>query len=178
MDCSPPGSSVHGVLQARILEWVACPPPGDLPDPGIEPMSPVVPALQADSFPLSHKRSPHSKPANTYCSSPGGHRLKFFTILTKYKHHNSPEKNQGELRGRDSLWSRPWILRNERMGWDMDIDKHGTSTESSKCSRGSRVESKRNKGRACMRSMCESFENYEALQILLKWKSKFTVCKA
>ena len=50
----------------------------------------------------------------------------------------------------------------------MDIDKHGTSTESSKCSRGSRVESKRNKGRACMRSMCESFENYEALQILLK----------
>ena len=23
MDCSPPGSSVHGVLQARILEWVA-----------------------------------------------------------------------------------------------------------------------------------------------------------
>ena len=28
MDYSPPGSPVHGVLQARILEWVACPPPG------------------------------------------------------------------------------------------------------------------------------------------------------
>ena len=28
-DCSPPGSSVHGILQARILEWVPCPPPGD-----------------------------------------------------------------------------------------------------------------------------------------------------
>ena len=27
MDCSPPGSSVHKILQARILEWVACPPP-------------------------------------------------------------------------------------------------------------------------------------------------------
>ena len=26
MDCSPPGSSVHGILQARILEWVAMPP--------------------------------------------------------------------------------------------------------------------------------------------------------
>ena len=26
MDCSPPGSSVHGILQARILEWVAIPP--------------------------------------------------------------------------------------------------------------------------------------------------------
>ena len=25
MDCSPPGSSVHGMLQARILEWVAMP---------------------------------------------------------------------------------------------------------------------------------------------------------
>ena len=25
MDCSPPGSSVHGILQARILEWVLCP---------------------------------------------------------------------------------------------------------------------------------------------------------
>ena len=30
------------------------PSPGDLPNPGIEPMSPVVPALQADSLPLSH----------------------------------------------------------------------------------------------------------------------------
>ena len=39
---------VHGILQARILEWVAFPSPGDLPDPGIEPRSP---ALQADSLP-------------------------------------------------------------------------------------------------------------------------------
>ena len=48
MDCSPPGSSVHGVLQARILEWVANLSPGDLPNSGIEPRSP---ALQADSLP-------------------------------------------------------------------------------------------------------------------------------
>ena len=27
IDCSPPGSSVHGILQARILEWLPCPPP-------------------------------------------------------------------------------------------------------------------------------------------------------
>ena len=46
MDCSPPGSSVHGILQARILEWLPCPPPGDLPNPGTEPRSP---ALQAGS---------------------------------------------------------------------------------------------------------------------------------
>ena len=34
MDWSPPSSSAHGILQKRILEWVARPPPGDLPDPG------------------------------------------------------------------------------------------------------------------------------------------------
>ena len=46
--CNPPGSSAHGILPARVLEWVAIPSPGDLPDPGIEPGSP---ALQADSLP-------------------------------------------------------------------------------------------------------------------------------
>ena len=39
-DCSPSGFSVHGILQTKILEWVARPaPPRDLPDPGIKPMS-------------------------------------------------------------------------------------------------------------------------------------------
>ena len=33
MDCSPPGSSVHGISQARILEWVAFPSPGDKASP-------------------------------------------------------------------------------------------------------------------------------------------------
>ena len=45
MDCSLPGSSVHGISQARILEWVAISSPGYLPNPGIKPVSP---ALQAD----------------------------------------------------------------------------------------------------------------------------------
>ena len=39
MDCSLAGSSVHGVLQAGILEGLPGPPPGDLPDPGIKPVS-------------------------------------------------------------------------------------------------------------------------------------------
>ena len=34
MDYSPPGCSVHGILQARMLEWVAFPSLGDLYDPG------------------------------------------------------------------------------------------------------------------------------------------------
>ena len=45
---APPGSSVHGILQARILEWIAIPFSRDLPNPGMEPGSP---ALQADSLP-------------------------------------------------------------------------------------------------------------------------------
>ena len=48
MDCSPPGSSVHEILQARILEWVALPFSRDLSNPEIKPRSP---ALQVDSFP-------------------------------------------------------------------------------------------------------------------------------
>ena len=40
MDCSLPGFSVHGIFQARILEWVTV--SGDLPDPGIEPGSPAL----------------------------------------------------------------------------------------------------------------------------------------
>ena len=47
MDYSLPGSSIHGIFQARILEWVAFPSPEDLPDPGIELGSP---ALQADAL--------------------------------------------------------------------------------------------------------------------------------
>ena len=35
--CSPPGSSVHGILQARVWSGVPFPSPGDLPNPGIEP---------------------------------------------------------------------------------------------------------------------------------------------
>ena len=47
VDCSPPGSFIHGILQARILEWLVT-SPGDLLNAGIEPGSPV---LQADSLP-------------------------------------------------------------------------------------------------------------------------------
>ena len=59
MDYSPPGSSVLGIFQARTLEWVAFPPPGDLPLPGIEPTSLGSPALQADSFTGEPRRRPH-----------------------------------------------------------------------------------------------------------------------
>ena len=56
--CDPMDCIVHGILQARILEWVAFPFSRDLPNPGIEPRSP---ALQADSLPVE----PQGKPKNT-----------------------------------------------------------------------------------------------------------------
>ena len=48
LDCRPPGSSVHRILQARQEYWsgLPFPPPGNLPDPGLKPGSPVSPALQ------------------------------------------------------------------------------------------------------------------------------------
>ena len=59
VNCSPPGSSVHGILQARILEWVAIPfskafsPPRD----GIQ----VSPTLQVDSLPVEPLGKPPSE---------------------------------------------------------------------------------------------------------------------
>ena len=52
-DSSPPGPSARGILQARILEWVAMPSSRDLPDPRIEPAS-LVSNLhwQVSSLPL------------------------------------------------------------------------------------------------------------------------------
>ena len=60
---SLPGSSVHGILQARILEWVAMFPLGDPPNAGIEPKSPPAPMLQVDFFFLISE--PLGKPSST-----------------------------------------------------------------------------------------------------------------
>ena len=53
VDCGLPGSSVHGISQARILVWVAVPSPGDLPDPGMEPESLTSPAWAGRFFTTS-----------------------------------------------------------------------------------------------------------------------------
>ena len=49
--CDPMDYTVLGILQARILEWVACPSPVALPDPGMEPGSQIL-------FQLSYKGRP------------------------------------------------------------------------------------------------------------------------
>ena len=58
MGCSPPGSSVHGILQARILEWVAIPFSRASPYPGIEPGSQLCLHCRQILYGLSHQGSP------------------------------------------------------------------------------------------------------------------------
>ena len=50
VNCSMPGSSVHGIFQPKILEWVAMPTSRDLPNPGIEPISLMSPELTGGFF--------------------------------------------------------------------------------------------------------------------------------
>ena len=65
MDCSPPGSFVHSTFQARILEWV--PSPGDLPKPGIEPVS-------RGFFTIESPGKPHSPPYHSLKKIPSNTR--------------------------------------------------------------------------------------------------------
>ena len=70
MDCSLPGSSVNGILQARILEWVAMPSSRDLLHPGIKPVSLTSPALSARFFIASATWETHvsrKREANLIC---------------------------------------------------------------------------------------------------------------
>ena len=62
LGCSPPGSSVHWNFPGKSTGVIAIASPGALPDPGMEPASPVSPALQADSLPAE----PSGKPC-VYC---------------------------------------------------------------------------------------------------------------
>ena len=65
MDCSPPGSSVHGILQAGILEWIPFPYPGDVPKLGIEPRLLYLLHSQEGSLPLA----PSGKPVRGWLMS-------------------------------------------------------------------------------------------------------------
>ena len=70
MPHSWPGSSVHGILQARILKWIAIPSSGDLPDPGTEPVPPVAPAQ-----PLGSSQVPPGKNPRTF------RRIQFVEVI-------------------------------------------------------------------------------------------------
>ena len=62
MDCSLPGPWSMGFFRQEYWR-VACPPPGDLPDPGMEPWSP---ASRADSLPFELQGNPYNLIDSTY----------------------------------------------------------------------------------------------------------------
>ena len=66
MDCSPPGSSVHGILQTEYWSGLPFPTPGDLPDSGIKPTSPESPALAGGFF----TTAPPGKPGRAFQMCP------------------------------------------------------------------------------------------------------------
>ena len=72
MDCSLPGSPVHEILQARILEWLPFPSPGDLLDPEIKPASPALVGgfftTEPPRKPLTHRISVQKDVANSLIS--------------------------------------------------------------------------------------------------------------
>ena len=122
MDCI-----VHGILQARILEWVAFSSPGDHPKPGIAPRSPTS---QIDSLPAE----PQGKPTNTGMGS--------LSLLQQI--FLIQESNQGLLQCRRILYqlsyqgspftgichpkcemynSRPWLPMQQVFSVSMDTGK-------------------------------------------------------
>ena len=81
VDCSLPGFSVHGILQARILEWVTISFSGDLPDPGIKPGSPT---LEADALISEPPGKPPGKPmVNKLDVTPACMKLKSLVDIVK-----------------------------------------------------------------------------------------------
>ena len=66
-DYGPPGSPVHGILQAKILEWAAMPsPPGDLPNTRIKPKSLMSPELAGGFKPIYYVKSLNMKTHNLH----------------------------------------------------------------------------------------------------------------
>ena len=109
--------AVHGILQARILEWVAFSFKGHLPNPGIKPRSP---ALQVESLPAE----PAGKPKNTGVSSLSPLQwisptqesnrglLHCKQILYQLKYQGSPQSGQlGPKTNISNLASRSGLLR-------------------------------------------------------------------
>ena len=125
MDCSPPGSSVHGILQARILEWVAISFSGDLPNPGIKPRSP---ALQADTLTSEPPGKPNPKERQCQRMLKLLHNCAHLTCyqvmlkilqarLQQYMYNELPDVQAGCRKGRgtrDQIANICWIIEIAR----------------------------------------------------------------
>ena len=95
--CDPMDYTVHGILQARILEWVAFPfSRRDLPTPAIEPRSP---SLQADVLPAE----PQGKPKNTGVGKGKPKNIGVGSLFFLQRVFSMQELNQGLLHCRRIL---------------------------------------------------------------------------
>ena len=87
VDCSPPGFYVHGLLQERILEWVAMPSSRGSSQPRLGTLvSSIYLHRQVGSLPLAPPGKPIRRICNTYFIKKGGSFSQHFTVKTfKYK---------------------------------------------------------------------------------------------
>ena len=95
VDCSPPGSSVHGVIPARILQWVALfLLQGNIPDPGIKPESPALTGrfftTETPGTPQMRKLKP--KRTNTETPTPVSTIAECLDVKDRETHENRKRK--------------------------------------------------------------------------------------
>ena len=113
MDCSLPGFSVHGGPQERVLEWVACPPPGALPNPGLKPICLMSPTLARRFFSPSATWEAHIYPAKSKIDS-------YWEAAMKHR-ESSPSMDlwwprgwdrcgEGKTRGRRHMHTHGWSV--------------------------------------------------------------------
>ena len=95
MEHNPAGSSVRGIPQARILEWVAMPFSRDLPDSGIELAALMSPALAAVFFATSATREVRgSQRQSRYSPAPGE-----LTVQLGVRQVSLADFTPGQIRG-------------------------------------------------------------------------------
>ena len=98
------GSSLHGVFQSKILEWVCT--PGDLPDSGIEPLSLASPALARGFFTICHL----SNPWTYMCMFTNTILIVMdYTVHRRSQRYRCPELYLDSSRGGKNLTSAEWL---------------------------------------------------------------------
>ena len=98
LDGSPPSSSVHGISQARILELLPFPSPGDLPDPEIEP---AFPSLEGRFFTTDPRRK-HQSTASEF-KKKEGNCIYIYQLIYSYFYVMISFKKQKNFRNKIGL---------------------------------------------------------------------------
>ena len=103
---SLPGSSVHEILQARILEGLPFPPPWDLPNPRIKPASLQSPALVGGSFTTAPPGNPQGLRKWYGLAALDALTFSLYFLLSESSH---PRKKKVELIGHLGIQVSPQI---------------------------------------------------------------------